>query len=98
MTSFHISIERPEEIIPRLGKKELHWKGNRSAFALSNTWMQAKGVPLSVRTVIEQAPEWRSAAFLEGIFERETNLPGRGKPSQTDLLAILALKDGNAIL
>lgn len=55
-------------------------------------------MPPSVRTVIEQAPEWRNAVFLEGIFERETGLPGRGRPSQTDLLAILALRDGNAVL
>jgi hypothetical protein len=98
MGSFHIPIEKPEEIIPRLGKQELHWKKNRSAFELSNAWMQANGLPPSVRNAIEQALEWRSAAFLEGIFERETALPGKGKSSQTDLLAILALKDGNAIL
>ena len=98
MGSFHISIERPEEIIPRLGKQELHWKKGRSAFELSSAWMQANGLPLPVRAVVEQAPEWRSTKFLEGIFERETELPGKGRPSQTDLLAIVALKDGNAIL
>jgi hypothetical protein len=98
MGSFHIPIEMPEEIIPRLAKQELHWKKGRSDLELSNAWMQADGLPPSVKTVIEQAPEWRSAALLEGIFERETDLPGRGKKSQTDLLAILALKDGNAIL
>jgi hypothetical protein len=98
MGSFHIPIEKPEEIIPRLGKQELHWKKGRSAFELSTAWMEAHGLPPSVRAVIEQAPEWRDAKFLEGIFERETELPGKGRPSQTDLLAILALKDGNAIL
>jgi hypothetical protein len=98
MGYFHIPIEKPEEIIPRLGKQELHWKKGRSAYELSSLWMKAGGLPPSVRAVIEQAPEWQGAKFLEGIFERETKLPGKGRPSQTDLLAILELKDGNAIL
>jgi hypothetical protein len=98
MGSFHIQIEKPEEIRPRLAKPQLHWKKGRSAFELSNAWMHSEGLPPPVRTVIEQAPEWRSAMLLEGIFERETDLPGTGRRSQTDLLAIVALKDGNAIL
>jgi hypothetical protein len=98
MGSFQISIERPEEIIPRLGKQELHWKKGRSAFELSTAWMRATGIPESVRNTIEQAAEWRGAKFLEGIFERETKLPGKGRPSQTDLLTVVALQDGNAII
>jgi hypothetical protein len=98
MGSFQIPIEKPEEIIPRLGKQERHWKKGRSALELSTSWMLSSGPPASVRAVIEQAPEWQGAEFLDGIFERETKLPGRGKPSQTDLLAIFALKDGNAII
>ncbi|MGD9741391.1 MAG: hypothetical protein AB7J30_12385 [Hyphomicrobium sp.] len=98
MGRFRIPIEKPEEIVPRLGKQKLHWKKGRSAFELSTAWMQADGLPPSVRTVLEQAPEWRGAELLEGIFECETELPGKGRSSQTDLLAILALNDGNAIL
>lgn len=98
MPSFQIAIKEAKEIIPRLGKKELHWEKGRSAYELSTFWMQAKGIPSSVRAVLDQADEWRDARLLEGIFERETELPGRGKPSQTDLLALVRLKDGNAIL
>ncbi len=98
MPNYQIAIQKPEEIIPRLGKPELHWKKGRSAFELSTAWMQATGFPQSVRAAIDQAAEWRGAELLEGFFERETVLPGRGRPSQTDLLAIVRLKDGNAIL
>jgi hypothetical protein len=98
MSNFHMPIKEPKEIIPRLGKGELQWKVGRSAYELSTTWMRAAGVPASVRAVLQQAPEWQSIEFLEGIFERETGLPGRGRPSQTDLLAIVRLKGGNAIL
>jgi hypothetical protein len=98
MQHFQIHIKNAEEIIPRLGKQERHWKVGRSAYELSMAWMKAKDVPPVVRAVLNQAAEWKDATFLEGIFERETALPGRGRPSQTDLLAILALQNGNAIL
>lgn len=98
MPSFQIAIEAPEEIIPRLGKQGAHWKKGRSAYELSTSWMQAKGIPPSVRVALDQASDWQGAELLEGIFERETQLPGRGKPSQTDLLALVQLKGGNAIL
>jgi hypothetical protein len=98
MANFQIAIERPEEIIPRLGKRELHWKKGRSAFELSTTWMQAKGFPPAVKAVLDKADEWLGAELLEGLFERGTKLPGTGGSSQTDLLGIVAQKDGNAIL
>lgn len=97
MRNFQIAIEKPDEIIPRLGKKE-HWKKGRSAYELSTSWMQAKGFPPSVKAVLDQADDWQDAKLLEAFFERETELPGRGKPSQTDLLALVRLNDGNAIL
>lgn len=98
MPTFQIPIEAPEEIIPRLGKQGAHWKKGRSAYELSTSWMRAKGIPQSVRATLDQAIEWQGAELLEGIFERETELPGRGKPSQTDLLALVRLKVGNAVL
>ena len=39
MSGYHISALRPEDIIPRLGKGESHWKRGRSAFELSHRWM-----------------------------------------------------------
>jgi hypothetical protein len=98
MPNFQIAIEKPEEIIPRLGKGEHHWKKGRSAFELSTAWMQVDGFPPSVRAALDSVDDWRDADLLEAMFERETRLPGRGRPSQTDLLALVRLKDGNAIL
>src|SRR5689334_18418289 len=90
-------IEQPEEIKPRLGKLT-HWKEGRSAYELAAAWMRVGGIPDRVREVLDQAPEWRHAELLDAIFERETNLPGQGGGSQTDLLAVIRLIDGNAIL
>ncbi len=98
MAHFQISIVAPEEIIPRLGKGELHWKKGRSAFELASSWMLAASIPPNVRSVLDGAEEWREAILLEGVFERETELRTRGRPSQTDLLCIVGLPTGNAIL
>jgi hypothetical protein len=98
MCRFHIPIEKPEEVIPRLGKGELHWKKGRSAFELASSWMLAAPMPSKVRTVLNLAEEWRDAVLLDGIFERETELGTRGRPSQTDLLCIVGLPIGNAVL
>ncbi len=84
--------------MPRLGAHEAHWKKGRSAYELSTAWMKSSGPPPAVRHVLQQAPEWLGADFLDGIFERETALPGKGQGSQTDLLALFALADGTAIL
>jgi hypothetical protein len=95
---FQMPIEKPDEIIPRLGKQARHWKVGRSAYELSTAWMSAGGIPEVVSTVLAKAPEWADATLLDGIFERETEIPGNGRPSQTDLLAIVGLAHGNAIL
>jgi hypothetical protein len=98
MPNFQIAIERPEEIIPRLGKQEAHWKKGRSAYELATAWMTAGTFPPAIRTVLDQAEEWRGAVLLEAVFERETELGTRGRPSQTDLLCIVRLAQENAIL
>lgn len=98
MVNFQIGIERPEEIIPRLGKQDLHWKIGRSAYELAKAWMTAGDVPTAVRQVLDTHDAWRGGILLDGIFERETVIPGKGRPSQTDLLAIIQLATGNAII
>ncbi|MCA0199887.1 MAG: hypothetical protein LCH56_03495 [Proteobacteria bacterium] len=95
---FHIAIEEPEEIIPRLGRGLRHWKKGRSAYELAVAWTASPGIPDSVRSVLDQAPEWRGAQLLDAVFERPTDLGTAGAPSQTDLLAVVGLPAVNAVL
>lgn len=95
---FHIAIDEPEEIIPRLGRGLAHWKKGRSAYELALAWTSARGIPGPVRAVLDQAPEWQGAQLLDAVFERPTDLGTAGAPSQTDLLAVLALPAVNAVL
>ncbi len=94
----HIAVERPEEIIPRLGKPELHWKAGRSAHSLAHAWVTANGFPPRVKHVLAGDTEYGEAEFVAGFFERDTNLKSAGRPSQTDLLALASLGDRLAII
>ena len=91
-------IKKPEDIVPRLAKQERHWKKGYSAYELAHSWVGAKGIPDPVVAVLHQAEEFRSMELIEGFFEKETHLRSRGRPSQTDLLALIGDGEGFAVL
>jgi len=82
----------------RLLHSELHWKRGRSAFETSYSWIQARGIPVSVAKILAQAPEWRGAELLAGFFEHGTALDTQTGPSYTDLLTLCGLSDGLGVL
>lgn len=91
-------MRQPEDVIPHLGKLH-HWKQGRSAKALADSWFSANDIPVAVRHLLDQAPEFAGCGLVDGWLERSTDLgDGRGTASQTDLLAILGLADRIAIL
>ena len=91
-------ITRLEDIIPYLAKQERHWKKGYSAYELAYSWVGAKGIPDPVEAVLHQAEEFRGMELIEGFFEKETDLRSRGRPSQTDLLALIGDGEGFAVL
>lgn len=91
-------VSEPTDIIPFLGKGEAHWRKGYSAYELAHSWVNAGGIPDSVRAVLDQAAEYRDARLIEGFFERETQLRSKGRPSQTDLLAFIHSPSGYAVL
>jgi len=95
----HVPLRKPEDVIPHLGKGDQHWRDGYSAKSVCTSWFSANDVPHAVRHVLDQADEYRGAELIDAWLERCTHLPwGRGNPSQTDLLAILRLKDGLGVL
>ena len=91
-------IKRPEDIIPHLAKQERHWKKGYSAYELAYSWVGAKGISNPVVAVLHQAEEFLGMELIEGFFEKETDLRSRGRPSQTDLLALIGDGEGFAVL
>ena len=91
-------ITNPENVIQHLAKQERHWKKGYSAYELAHSWVRAKGIPDPVAAVLNQAEEFRRMELIEGFFEKETALRSRGRPSQTDLLALIGDGAGFAVL
>lgn len=88
----------PEDVIRHLGKQHEHWKAGRSAHALSNTWFSSNALPHSVRSLFDTSPTFKSAELIDAFLEREVDLGTAGRPSQTDLLAIVAVEDRLAVV
>jgi hypothetical protein len=89
---------RPEDVIPHLGKP-IHWKQGRSAKSLADSWFFSGGIPVAIADLLSQSGRLAGAELLEAWLERETDLQdGRATPSQTDLLALLAIGDRLAVL
>ena len=89
---------RPEDVIPCLGAPT-HWKQGCSAKSLADSWFHANDVPPRVRSVLNQSDDLLDCELVDAWLERETDLGDRqGRHSQTDLLAILGLRTGLAVL
>jgi len=94
----YLPLKRPEDVIPHLGKGDLHWKKGRSAYELAYSWGAINGIPQSVRGVLNTSIVFENCRLVDAFFEREVDLLTPGRPSQTDLMAILALENELAIM
>lgn len=91
-------LKKPEDVIPHLGAPH-HWKEGRSAKCLVDQWWSANDLPVRIREILNQTPEWRDAEMIDAFVERCTSLEdGRPSHSQSDLLAVMGLGDGLGIL
>jgi hypothetical protein len=90
----HLPMREPTDIIPHLGKGELHWKEGRSAHALCMSWAEANAIPASIRRVLATHPGAARLELVDGFFERLVELGDGRKPSQTDLMAICSDEAG----
>jgi hypothetical protein len=88
----HVPLLKPEDVIPHLAKQDLHWRAGYSAQELALAWSNpGNDFPPAVRRVLQTSPEYSSAEFIDGFFEREVNLGSPGRNSQTDLMVIVGL-------
>ena len=94
----YVPLLEPEDVVRHLGKQEKHWKQGRSAHALAYAWHDRIDFPPAIDQALRTHGIFRSAQLIDGFFERQTDLGSPGRPSQTDLLAIIGVNDGLAIL
>lgn len=87
----HLPLIEPEDVIRHLGHQERHWKEGRSAHALTRLWASHNGLPQSIRSILQDHPIFQSAELIDGFLERQVDIGSAGRPSQTDLLALVGL-------
>lgn len=96
-------LKDPLQTKPLLRDPELHWKKGRSAYEAAHSWVNGNinhegGMPRSVRTLLDQAPEWTGAEVAIGLFEHATPLDTLRGPSNNDLLVICRLRDALGVM
>jgi hypothetical protein len=91
------ALEKPEDVI-RFLAEATHWKIGRSAYEAAQSWFAAQGLPEAIRDLIETDAVFSGAVLLKAVFEKQTPLGTPGKPSQTDVLAVLQTRSGPALL
>jgi hypothetical protein len=94
----HVPVIEPEDVIRHLGHQEKHWKAGRSAYALTQLWFRAQQLPDSISSLFASHPDFGRAELIDAFFERQVDLGTPGRPSQTDLLAVISLDDRIAIM
>lgn len=93
---FHArELRHPAAVRPFLGDPQRHWRPRYSAYELAHSWIGSGGVPATIRDVLDTADPYRGCELVEGWFERETDLGTPGRPSQTDVLALVRLANGD---
>jgi len=75
-----------------------HWRPDHSALELATSWIGATGIPPRVAKVLATCSTYADCRLIEGFVEREVELGTRGRPSQTDLLALVALAGGYGVI
>jgi hypothetical protein len=81
---------------PYLAQPIKHWKPAHSAYELAHAWATADGLPAEVDRVLRRV--YGECELVEGLFEKEAILPTPGRPSQTDLLALLRASDRSLVV
>jgi Domain of unknown function (DUF6946) len=91
-------LEKPEDVIPFLGRGKEHWREGRSAYEVAHSWFSARDLPFCIRQVLLGESAWRGAVLTKAIFENKTKLDNHGRGSQTDVLAFVRTGTGNAVV
>jgi Domain of unknown function (DUF6946) len=95
-------LSKPQDVIRLLGKREKHWRERYSAYETAHSWFAAEAqglLPPSIRAILDATPIFASAKLSKAFFEKKTELDNLGRgPSQTDVLAILEIKSGLAVV
>jgi hypothetical protein len=84
-----VALTRAEDVRPFLADPDTQWRRGFSAAELAHAWIDAGGLPDAAARLLAALPDLEGAELEAGLFEHQTRLRSRGRPSQTDLLALV---------
>src|SRR5262249_44389587 len=85
------AIATADDVRAYLARPIEHWKPGYSAYELAHAWVAAGGLPAEVAGALREG--YGEGGPVEGLLEKQTVLPTRGRASQTDLLALVRAGD-----
>ena len=91
-------LRTPHDARAYLADPIRHWCPDHSALGLATSWIGAGGIPARVAEVLASCDSYANCRLVEAFFEREVDLGTKGRPSQTDLLALVQLGDGYGVI
>ena len=95
-TSIYLPADKPEDWRRLLGDPAKHWRKGYSAWCLAHAWQHADGFPGAIQRALDAttAEGLRGIEMLMGFPEHQTALPGRGRPSQSDVFVFARSERG----
>jgi hypothetical protein len=90
-----LPLRKAEDVKPFLADPG-QYQDNHSAKLIAETWSAANELPPKVKQVLTR--RFSEAILIDGFLERCTELGDGLRPSQSDVLAILALNDELAVM
>jgi hypothetical protein len=90
-----LPLRKPEDVKPFLADPG-QYQDARSAKRIAETWSAANDLPPKVKQVLTS--RFSEAILIDGFMERCAALGDGLRPSQSDVLAILALNDKLAVM
>ncbi len=73
-----------------LADPEKHWKNGYSAKSAAESWENSNGIPHEIRLALDKSESFEKSELLIAIPEFKVPLPGGARPSQNDILGVLA--------
>jgi hypothetical protein len=85
-------LSKPEDVIGSPGEQEQYWKEKYCVYETAHSWFEAQDLPKAIRATLETDPVYADAKLMRAFFEKQ------GGPSQSDVLAVLKIKSGLAVI
>jgi hypothetical protein len=99
MNRIYIPTNSADDWRKYLAEQGKQWRQGYSARELAKCWERANGFPEEIRSLFSGSEEHvlNKLELLLAIPQYQVDLPGKGRPSQSDLFVLARAKDGQMV-